>query len=149
MKNLHFLWVFLISLLPLTLAQSEALRSLPHYVLALATFNKIDTNRDNIIDRIESLAYYESLKQDPSDKEIKRDYFIKLVTKGYGFTSTVANSVYDEFDEDDNGVVNEEDNKLMYRAFDTDGNELVTIDEFIIADNDMLIAAGVPVLFGK
>ncbi|CAL1543494.1 unnamed protein product [Lymnaea stagnalis] len=149
MKNMHLLSLFLISLLPLTLAQSNALRSLPYYQMALKTFRSIDTNRNNVIERNESIANFESFKQNPKDTEINRDWFIRRVTHVYGLNSSVASSLYNQYDQDNNGVVNETDYKLMYRAFDKDRNERLTIDEFIRADNNMLIAVGAPEPRGK
>ncbi|CAL1537167.1 unnamed protein product [Lymnaea stagnalis] len=148
MKNMHFFRGFLISVLPLALAQLPELTSLTYYQWAQRAFDWLDTNDNNTIERIETIYGFHRLRGLTTPGDEITVATLRDVNGHQGIACPVAYSVLEQFDADNDTVITVWDFKRLWIANDRNNDSRITADEFIRAIDRILTTAGVPENFG-
>ncbi|CAL1543496.1 unnamed protein product [Lymnaea stagnalis] len=144
MRKMNFICVFLILAPALTLAEPGDISDLTHYKEASFTFKEIDTNHDGILELEELTASFDVFKEKPSDSGITREWFVDLLVTD-GTSEDAAGKLFDAYDLDGDGVLNDSDYAALKQSFDSDGDGRVSAEEFIGSFNDILTNAGADV----
>ncbi|CAL1543492.1 unnamed protein product [Lymnaea stagnalis] len=145
---MHLFLIFLISVLPLTLAQLTELRSLTYYRWADRAFKLSDTNNDTLLDSDECTASFYRLKDNDSVEDITLHALIARYG-AYRLSASVSTSLFNQYDKDGSGLVDIWDFLVMYVSYDTDKDFTVTREEFIRANDEIFTIAGAPRFLGK
>ncbi|CAL1543493.1 unnamed protein product [Lymnaea stagnalis] len=133
MENMHFIQVFMIFVLPLTLAQSpeltqnqEAPRRYNHTAAELYYLREIFRLRhhqnDTQLDEIDYGSH--------SAVPFTRERFVNAYTHSRRLNSTLATLWFEKFDRNGNDVLDLEEERVYLRIFDTDGRSGISGEEF-------------------
>ncbi|CAL1537168.1 unnamed protein product [Lymnaea stagnalis] len=153
MKNMHFFRVFLLSVLPLTLAQPSDLMCLPYYGRTSRDFAILDKNNDNILDDDENIQTYFILRGNPTrnmTQVFKRLDYNGFFTRYGAFrymNSTIATALFNLYNRDNNCQIGIWDFKLLRLDIDRNNDGNISREEYIRFYNQKFTNAKFPLRF--